>query len=146
TFALAATSIEPHFRWKALLRQPITLCAVGMFPAIIASHLTHFYLEGLVDSIPAFLKTLVYFSLVITVVNSPTRLRYFLMNVGICTTVMVTLCLIDYWKIVDFDFIVHLQDIDGHDEEGMPIIFWRMRGTGIFQDPNDLAMVIVAGS
>lgn len=146
TLALTAGSAEPHFRWRSLARQPITLCAVALLPAIVASHATHVYLSGLADSVPDFLKTLVYFTLVITVVNSPTRLKAFLANVALCTSVMVALCLLDYWKVWDFEFIVHLVDIHGHDEEGNALLFERMRGTGIFQDPNDLAMVIVAGS
>jgi hypothetical protein len=145
TLALTAGSAEPHFRWRSLARQPITLCAVALLPAIVASHATHVYLGGLIDSVPYFLKTLVYFTLVITVVNSPSRLRAFLANVSLCTTAMVALCLLDDWGVWDFEFIVHLVDIDGHDAEGNPILFQRMRGTGIFQDPNDLAMVIVAG-
>jgi hypothetical protein len=145
TLLLTAQSAEPHFHWRALARQPITLCAAALLPAIVMSHLTHFYVGGLVESVPYFLKTLIYFALVITVVNSPSRLKAFLANVGLCTTVMVALCLFDYWNWWDFEFIVHLDDLLGHDEEGVPIFFTRMRGTGIFQDPNDLAMVIVAG-
>jgi hypothetical protein len=145
TLALTAGSAEPHFRWRSLVRQPITLCAAALLPAIVASHATHMYVGGLVDSVPYFLKTLVYFTLVITVVNTPTRLKAFLANVALCTSVMVGLCLLDYWNVWDFEFIVHLVDIHGHDEEGNALLFHRMRGTGIFQDPNDLAMVIVAG-
>jgi hypothetical protein len=58
---------------------------------------------------------------------------------------MVAMCLFDYWDWFPLEFIVHLQDLDGFDEDGRPILFQRMRGIGIFQDPNDLAMVIVAG-
>lgn len=145
SLALAATSMEPHFHWRAMLRQPITLCAAGMLVAIVLSHLSHFYLGGVRDSATEFGKTLIYYGLAVTVVNSPSRLRLFLGNVAFCCGLMVTLCLLDYWSVLDFENIVHLQDLDGHDDEGNPLWFQRMRGTGIFQDPNDLAMVIVAG-
>lgn len=145
TLALSMTSLEPHFHRRAMYRQPITLCVVGVFVAIILSQMSHLYLGGVRDSAAEFSKTLLYYGLAITIVNSPTRLRWFLANLGICTGLMVTLCLFDYWTIIDLEFIVHLQDLDGHDDEGNPIWFQRMRGTGIFQDPNDLAMVIVAG-
>ncbi len=144
TLVLAATSMEPHFHWRAMLRQPITLCATGMLVAIVLSHLSHFYLGGVRDSGTEFLKTLIYYGLAVTVVNSVPRLRLFLANIAFCCGLMVTLCLLDYWNILEFEFIVHLQDLDGHDDEGNPIWFTRMRGTGIFHDPNDLAMVIVA--
>ena len=145
TFGLTAASLAAHFQPFAMIRQPITCCAVGMLFAIVMSHLTHFYLGGVHDSADQYLRTLLYYGLVITCVNTPGRLKAFMANIAICTGVMVTLCLVDYWNLVDFEFIVHLVDIDGHDDEGEAILFWRMRGTGIFQDPNDLAMVIVAG-
>lgn len=145
TFAMAATSLEPHFHWRAMIRQPISLCAVGMFAAIVLSHLTHMYLGGVRDSASEFAKTLIYYGLAVTVVNSPSRLRLYLGNVAACTGVMVALCLFDYWGVIDLEFIVHLQDVDGVDDDGNPVFFMRMRGTGIFQDPNDLAMVIVTG-
>uniref|UniRef100_A0A7C2PAU5 O-antigen ligase domain-containing protein n=1 Tax=Schlesneria paludicola TaxID=360056 RepID=A0A7C2PAU5_9PLAN len=145
TFVLSATSLESHFRMRSMLRQPITLCAVGLLFAMILSHLTHMYLGGVKDAADQFLRTLLYYGLLITTVNTPRRLRAFLANVAVCTTIMVGLCLFDYWGWLDLEFIVHLQDLDGHDEEGNPQFFMRMRGTGIFMDPNDLAMVIVAG-
>lgn len=145
TFALAFTSLEPHFHRRAMYRQPITLCVVGLLVAIVLSHLSHLYFGGIIDGGTEFLKTMLLYGLAITTVNSPRRLRWFIANLGACTGLMVTLCLLDYWSIIDFEFIVHLQDREGLDDEGNPIFFQRMRGTGIFQDPNDLAMIIVAG-
>ena len=145
TFALAITSLEPHFHRRAMYRQPITLCVVGMLVAIILSQLSHFYFGGAYDSSSEFLKTMLYYGLAITTVNSPRRLRWYLANLATSTGLMVALCLLDYWKIIDLEFIVHLEDLDGFDDEGNPLWFSRMRGTGIFKDPNDLAMIIVAG-
>lgn len=145
SLALTATSLEPHFHWRSMLRQPITLCALGVLISVLLSHATHVYLTGLRESGALFVKTLIYYGLLITAVNSPRRLQAFLANVALCTGVMVTLCVFDYWNWIDLQFIEHLVDIEGHDEEGNPKLFMRMRGTGIFQDPNDLAMVIVAG-
>lgn len=145
TFVLTATSVQAHFQPFAMVRQPITYCAVGMLIAIVLSHLQHVYLGGVRDSADQFVRTLVYYGLAVTCINTPGRLKAFLANVAACTGLMVSLCLFDYWEIIDFQFIEHLRDLDGHDEDGNPIFFFRMRGTGIFQDPNDLCMVIVAG-
>lgn len=145
TLLITATSVLPHFSPRAMRLQPITCCAVGMLVAIVLSHLTHFYLGGVVGSADQFLRTLVYYGLTITCVNTPYRLKAFLANIAACTGLMVGMCLFDYWGWIDMQFIVHLQDLDGFDDEGRPIFFMRMRGTGIFQDPNDLGMVIVAG-
>lgn len=144
TFAMAFQSFTGHFRWFSLARQPVTLCVVGIFFAIGLSHVQYIYLGGVLDSGTLFLKTLIYYGLVVTTVNSPSRLKTFLLTVGICASTMVTLCVLDFYEVYDFEFIQHLDDIEGVTDEEELITVKRMRGTGIFQDPNDLAMVICA--
>ena len=145
TFALTFQSFLTHFKQFMLARQPISLCVLGVFVAIGISHFQYIYLGGVIDSGTLFLKTLIYFGLLVTVVNTPARLRSFLLTVAICASTMVTLCVLDYHEIYDFEFIEHLDDNDGFDEdEGVVTTVRRMRGTGIFMDPNDLSMVICA--
>lgn len=143
TLVLTHQSVQGHFQWYYLRRQPITLCVIGILVASVLSHLQHVSLGAAFDSLVSFLKTLIYYGLLVTVVNSPSRLRGFLLTVAICTSVMVTLCVLDYFLIIDFEFIQHLEDFDGLTDENEIIRVSRMRGTGIFQDPNDLAAVIV---
>lgn len=143
TLVLTIQSLQGHFVWYYLQRQPITLCVVGVLFAVILSHLQHIYLSGAIDGATLFLKTLIYYGLLVTVVNSPSRLRGFMMTVAIGATTMVALCVLDYFEIFDFEFIQHLDDFDGVTDEDEVITTLRMRGTGIFQDPNDLAAVIV---
>ena len=147
-FALAFQSFTAHFRWFNLARQPVTLCVVGLFVAVTLSHLQSIYLGGAIESGTLFFKTLIYYGLLITTVNSPGRLKTFLLTVAVCASMMVSLCVLDFYEVFDFEFIEHLDDIQGYadedeDEEGV-ILVRRMRGTGIFQDPNDMAMVICA--
>lgn len=144
TFALAFQSFTGHFRWFMLARQPVTLCVVGVFVAIGLSHLQYIYVGGVLDSGTLFLKTLIYYGLLVTTVNSPGRLKTFLLTVAICASTMVTLCVLDFYEIYDFEFIQHLDDVEGFTDEDEVITVKRMRGTGIFQDPNDMAMVICA--
>lgn len=145
TLILSAIELEPHFlRYPVLQRQPITLCAVGVFAAVILSHVTHLYLGGAMESGELFLKTLLYYGLLVTTVNTPTRLQHFLSNVAFCTFLMVTICLLDYWEVIELEFVVHMQEIDEIDENGELQFRSRMRGTGIFQDPNDISTVMIA--
>lgn len=145
TLALTFQSVIGHFRQFMLARQPISLCVLGVFLAVGISHLQSFYVGGVLDSGTLFLKTLIYFGLLVTVVNTPSRLKAFLLTVAVCSTTMVTLCVLDFHEIYDFTFIEHLDDMEGFDEDEEAIItIRRMRGTGIFQDPNDLTTVICA--
>lgn len=141
---LTLTSIEPHFRWQALVRQPISVCIAGMFLSVILSHATHVYLGGLAESTVIVFKTMIFYALVVTIVNSPARMQAYLLNLSVCCSLMGALCLFDYWGLLDFEGITHLVDTQGHDEEFQAILIHRLRGLGIFQDPNDMAMIIVA--
>lgn len=143
TLLLACQSMQGHFVPYYLARQPITLSVVGILVAVALSHAQHFDLGIALDSTIQFIKTLIYYGLLITVVNSPARLRCFALIVAICASTMVTLCVLDFFEIYDFDFIVHLDDWDGLTDEDEIILTQRMRGTGIFQDPNDLSSAIV---
>src|SRR5262249_43018114 len=49
-----------------------------------------------------------------------------------------------FWEIIDFQYITHLMDMQGHDEDDRPILIARLRGIGLFEDPNDMAMIVVA--
>ena len=145
TFALTFQSFLAHFRQFMLVRQPITLCVLGVFAAIALSHFQYIYVGGVIDSGTLFLKTLIYFGLLVTVVNTPERLKTFLLTVAICASTMVTLCVLDFHEIYDFEFIEHLDDNDGYDEDEETVTtVRRMRGTGIFMDPNDMSKVICA--
>ena len=144
TLILTVQSMQGHFSWYYLQRQPISLCVVGFFLAIIISHLQHIYARGAIESGTLFLKTLIYYGLLVTTVNSPSRLRGLMMTVVLCVATMVALCLLDFFEIVDFEFIQHLEDFDGITDEDEVLRVARMRGTGIFNDPNDLATIVVA--
>src|SRR2546430_8464131 len=61
-----------------LLDQPITLCVLGLVPAVALSHLSHLnFGEGIRSTID-FSKPVVYYLLLVSLVNTPRRLRWFL--------------------------------------------------------------------
>lgn len=128
----------------ALVRQPASLCVIGVFFAIMLSHATHGYVYGVRTSGEEFLRTMLYYLMLLSQINSPRRMRWLVFVVAVCATVMVLLCIVDYMGVVDFQFVNHVSDRDGRDDEGADTWVFRMCGTGIFEDPNDLSLVIVA--
>jgi hypothetical protein len=146
TLILTLRSMQGHFNWYYLQRQPVTLCVVGVFVSVIVSHLQHIYVTGAIEGGTLFLKTMIYYGLLLTVVNSTSRLRGLMMTVALCVTIMVGLCILDFYEIFDFEFIQHYQDFGGVTDEDEVLRVLRMRGTGIFNDPNDLAAIIVVAS
>ncbi|MEQ8852356.1 O-antigen ligase family protein [Gimesia sp.] len=144
SFFLSLDQIKRVVQFPNLKRQPITLCVIGVLVAVAMSHLSHMYLYGVRTSTVAFLKTLIYYILLISIIDSPKRLKGLLKTVAISSSAMILLCVIDYAGIIDFEFIKHVSDRDGVSDAGEVIRVFRMRGTGIFQDPNDLSVLIVA--
>ncbi|RMG36899.1 MAG: O-antigen ligase domain-containing protein [Planctomycetota bacterium] len=143
-----AASYRPilyHLQWPALKQQPITLCAVGMLFAVAASHASHLYLYGLRTSTVMFAKTLVYYLLFVAVVDTPKRMRAVMLVVAVVSTITVGLCVLDYMQWMDIKFIKHIKDhTDMRTYTGEELRVERMKGTGLFEDPNDISLLIVA--
>ncbi len=136
-------SIRQQLQPQALMKAPITLCVLGILAGVVFSHASHAYLYGIKTFGELFLKTVLYFLMLTSQVNTPARLRTFLFWVNVFACVMVTMCVIDFLGIVDFEFITHYTDRDGVSDEGTANFILRMRGSGIFEDPNDISLVIV---
>lgn len=143
SFFLSLDQIKRTVRLPMLKRQPITLCVFGVLVAVALSHASHMYFYGIRTSTVMFLKTLMYYLLLISIIDSPQRLKGLLKTIAISSSAMITLCVIDYVGIFDFEFIKHVSDRDGVSDTGEVVRVFRMRGTGIFQDPNDLSVLIV---
>lgn len=145
TLALSAKGIQEQLRIVSLKRNPITVCVLGVLVAIVLSQATRFYLGGIKNSGTEFLKIVIYYILLVEVVDTPERFKRFLAAVTACALLMVAMCVVDYVDWIDFEFLTHLEMRNGTTAAtGEMEWVWRMRGIGIFNDPNDISMVIVA--
>src|SRR6266478_1664544 len=75
------------FSWKPLLqelqgrslvRQPVTVCVLGLWVATALSHLSHANLGGAWTAARDFGKVVIYYLLLVSLVSNPRRLRLFL--------------------------------------------------------------------
>ncbi len=142
--AMSFRQMQRQMSMPALYRQPMTLCVVGVFVAVLLSHVTHMYLGGTKDSGISFLKTVVYYVLLMAAVDTPERLKKFLLAIVVFSSLMISLCVIDYVGWHDFQFVKHIAENDGVSMTGEDQQIHRMNGTGIFSDPNDISLLIVA--
>jgi hypothetical protein len=160
----AVHAIHNQLSLKTMLQQPINLCVVGVTAAVALSHITTGDLDGAARGTFEMTKVLLYYLLLVAVINTPLRLRQFLLTTAICSTVMVTLCLHDYFGFVEQwsgrndlaeikrqeQFLPpgapkqlrHIPDLDGVTADGQEIWIFRLCGLGIFHDPNDLSLLI----
>lgn len=131
--------------WRRLVERPIALGVLGMLAAIFLSHASHFdFWSARYDALN-FLKTVIYFFLLLANVDSPERLRAFLLCLLGCIAVTVGLALLQYHAWIDLPALTALQQTEIDPATGMVYTFTRLRSTGIFNDPNDLSMIAVVG-
>jgi hypothetical protein len=133
-----------HFVPGALTRQPVTLCFIGVLIAIPVSQITHMYFGGALSGTIEFVKAGMLFALIVAVVDTWSKFERLLTVIAGCATVTVFLCVVDYAGVWDFQFITHAAESYGRSSNGYDIRIQRMNGTGIFSDPNDISLLIVA--
>jgi hypothetical protein len=90
-----------------------------------------------------FIKVVLYYMLLVAVVNSPKRLRIFLYVLAFFIAVIATLTLLQYHNYIDLVALRPLQDLEL--QEDVAVKFARLRGPGVFYDPNDFCHILAVG-
>jgi hypothetical protein len=141
---------------------PIAGCVLGLFPAALLSHLSNGNGADALEQGIEYLKVLVYFLLLIGLVTTTTRLRQFLFWMGMFSAALAIIAVLRYHADVtgppppapDAPVQVEgkkkggmrgtfVKDMERDPETGQLVEVPRMCGTGIFNDPNDLALVLI---
>jgi hypothetical protein len=131
--------------FSSLKKDPVAACVALLAPAIVMSDLANLrVVEALFDGLE-FAKALVYFLLLAGLVNSLSRLRVFLHWSVICLVVVVSLAILHHREYVRIPgFVAYITDPVTHEilrEAGDG----RLRGSGLFGDPNDVCLCINLG-
>jgi O-antigen ligase len=126
--------------------QPITACVLGLLPAVVLSHVfSTFYLGGARESGVAFAKVVVYYLLLVGLVDSGRRLRQFLYWLVVFTVILTVLALLQYHGTINIPSLEPFQQRQYDPETGELVSLPRLCSVGIFNDPNDLCLVLVTG-
>lgn len=143
--AASLPRVLAQLRPKALKRQPITACVVGLVAAVFLSHASYGNLWNARNNAIEFSKNAAYYLLLVANVNSPKRLRFFLFWLLGCIVVVAGLALLQYHGVINIEALKTLEEESIDKQTGAMIVMPRMRSTGIFKDPNDLSMLLVVG-
>lgn len=145
--ACLATSVNvvtEQLSGDSLRRRPITACVFGLFWVTLLSNLCNFRFDGLVNHGIDFVKQTLFYLLVVGLVNSRNRLRCYLLSVAGILIVPIGMALLQHYRYIDlpaFRFVV----VD-RSTGGIKVINdGRMRGSGMFNDPNDVCLLINVG-
>jgi hypothetical protein len=141
---MALPLILDKLRVDALARDPITLCVLAMLPAIVMSLLNQNDPEEAFHRGVEFLKVILYYLLMVSVVDSRKRLRAFLVALAIYTLVLTSSALLSYYDIVEVATVERYAErqVDDDGEVGEVV---RLQGAGVYGNPNGLARIIAVG-
>jgi putative inorganic carbon (hco3(-)) transporter len=143
---LSLGGVLERLRWTFLVKNPGVLCVIGLLPAIILSHLSHgnFYSARMcaID----FSKILIYFLLLIALVDSPARIRQFLAFMILFVLATAILAILQYHGLINLEALRPLERGDSIDPEtGERTYFLQLQASGLFSDPNDFSLILVTG-
>ena len=130
---------------RALYSAPISCCVLGMLPAVVLSQLAHFQLGLALDSFQQFVKVVIYYLLLVAIVDSIPRLQSFLLWLVRFVIVLTAIALLQYHGIIDIPSLRAFEQRQLNMETGEWYVLPRMNSTGLFNDPNDLCNILVIG-
>jgi O-antigen ligase len=140
-FSLPAVFRQLH--WYTLRQNPAALCVLALLPAIALSHLTHGRTWEAREGATEFSKCVVYFLLLVALVDSPARLRHFLGVTSLLILAIAVISLLKYHGVISMDAISVLDRSDAVDPEtGELLVLQQLQASGIFSDPNDFSLIL----
>jgi putative inorganic carbon (hco3(-)) transporter len=111
--------------------RPITQLIFGFWLCIILSHLVRGSLWDIRTGGVEVFKHVVYYLLIVSWVDSPTRLRQFMLG------------LLEYEGWINLSTLRSIDEVSLNRGSGTASIVHRLCGIGIFDDPNDLCLLLV---
>jgi len=146
--ACLAVSIFPvleQLSMQSLAENPITACVLGLWAAVVLSQVAHFYIGGAWACGFMFFKVVVYYLLLVALIDSERRLKNFLWWLLLFIGVVAALALLEWYHVIELPGMEAQQQRALDLESGTEYVVPRLRSTGIFNDANDLAMILVVG-
>jgi O-antigen ligase len=129
----------------SLKKRPITVCVLGLLPAIVLSHLTQFSIWGARTSGSGFARVLLFYLVVVAALCTPTRFQRFLAWLAACILAITVLAMLEYHQVISLPQLTTLQERYVNDDTGEETVIPRLRTLGLFNDPNDLSLLLLLG-
>src|SRR5262249_19528257 len=127
-----------------LLATPIDLFVLALLPVVIISSLANAGSDASVAGLE-YAKLCIYYFLLVSLVNSTERLRLFLLVLALCCIVLVILVLCQYQGLITLAAVTSVQEKVWEEATAEMLIVSRVRGTGLFNDPNEFCLIVILG-
>ena len=128
-----------------LRAHPITFCVLGVLFAVPLSHIRHFDFWSARYSFMEFGKTVLYYLLLVAVIRNEGRLNRLFTVLLMLLAGMTMLSLLHNHGVIHIPQLESVGQSDFDPVTGERIVYERLRSTGIFNDPNDFAMILIVG-
>jgi O-antigen ligase len=143
--AASLPAVIDQLALPSLARQPITVCVLGLLVAVLCSHLSGFSVWEARMTAFEFAQVVLYYLLFVGVVNTATRLRGFLTCLVGLIAVLTALALLHYHEVINIAALEAVEEADFDETTGEQFMLRRLCSTGIYNDPNDLSLILVVG-
>ncbi|MFO0888503.1 MAG: O-antigen ligase family protein [Isosphaeraceae bacterium] len=143
---LAATysQIIKELEKRSLAETPISACVLGLFGMLLLSNLARFDLALMKETGVEFAKVVLYYLMLLSVIDSAARLERFLEALTVFALIVAGLALCQYHGYVDLPALQVLERVD-YDDDGGASHSTQLRSVGIYNDPNDLCLLLGMG-
>jgi O-antigen ligase len=142
-FIVAIPDVLRQVTGQSLESQPITICVFALaliipVPFLLAGDPGEAWRTWLI-----YVKIVIYYVLFISLVTTPARLRTLLVCILSFAGLVTMLAVLRYHNLIELNTIEALKD-SKTGQYGDTISFHRLQGTGIFQDPNELCVMLAS--
>jgi O-antigen ligase len=145
TTAFAFVSVLRQFLPPLVFQRPMLLLLLGMaFIGGVSGTITTDLYTGRLAVFEVG-KVILYFVLLVAVVRTPARAKWFLLYLLLCITFITVLAMLQYHELINIPTLAALAQGEWNPETFQKELTYRMRSTGIYNDPNDLSLVISVG-
>lgn len=122
---------------NAILSQPVTACMLGLHAAVVFSHVWNGELGYAREMGIDYGKNIIYYLLCVGLLTTPRRMRTFLLWIVVFTFILTVV------SVLNFNGIIRIESISTAIEGEEYAFYRRMSGMGLYNDPNDLCLILV---
>jgi hypothetical protein len=143
--AFSSSKILQQISTQSLVVHPINFCMVGLLTAVIMSHLSHFRLSMAAESGYIFFRICLLYFLVVASINSSELIHKYLVSLNVLIAILAVVSLLHYHEVISIPGVESIHHREADSDSGGEASFDRLCGPGIFNDPNDLCLVLTLG-
>lgn len=131
--------------FRSIRDNPITACVLTVFGSILVATTLKVSSANGYDAAIEFSRNVIFYLMLTSVISTSDRLRTYLIFLAFCFLILALLPLGQEYGIINIASMHSLEQRERNADGTLAYTVQRLQGIGIFNDPNDLAVILVAG-